>query len=151
MRGISNKDGDLLSQFYKIKENDIPVLQKIADLPPQIRSTPHQNLLVKNQTDANKGKIKGSLYLEHLFGFCKSFKKVTKKLGCHLILKTNDTQDNIYTSMADDINVTINNLDLFVPNSIPSVEAQLMFKEATQNNYKTSYDEYYTERRVYQI
>ena len=50
--------------------------------------------------------------------------------------------------MAVDINVTINNLYLFVPNLIPSVETQLMFNEATQNNYKISFDEYYTERRV---
>ena len=50
--------------------------------------------------------------------------------------------------MVDDINVTINSLYLYIPNLIPSVETQLMFKESTQNNYKISYDEYYTERRV---
>ena len=33
-----------------------------------------------------------------------------------------------------------------MPNLIPSVETQLMFNEATQNNYKIYYDEYYTER-----
>ena len=49
--------------------------------------------------------------------------------------------------MADDINVTINKLHLFIPNLIPSVETQLMFNKVTQNNYKISYDEYYTERR----
>ena len=50
--------------------------------------------------------------------------------------------------MEDDINVTINNLYLYVPILIPNVETQVMFKEATQNNYKISYDEYYTERRI---
>ena len=50
--------------------------------------------------------------------------------------------------MADDINVTINSLYLFVLNLIPSVETQLMFNEATQNNYKVSFDEWYTERRI---
>ena len=50
--------------------------------------------------------------------------------------------------MTDDIMVTINNLYLFIPNVIPSVETQLMFNEATQNKYKISYDEYFTERRV---
>ena len=50
--------------------------------------------------------------------------------------------------MAYDINVTINNLYLYVPNLIPSVETQVMFNEATQNNYKISYDEYFTERQV---
>ena len=50
--------------------------------------------------------------------------------------------------MADDINVTINNLYLNVPNLIPSVETQVMFNEATQNNYKITFDEWYTERRL---
>ena len=50
--------------------------------------------------------------------------------------------------MADDINVTNNNFYLFVPNLIPNVETQVMFNEATQNNYKISFDEWYTGRRV---
>ena len=148
MRAISNKDGDLLSQFDNINENDIPVLNRLADLPVQIRDTPHQKMLINNHTDANKGKIKRYLYLEDIFGFCKTFKKVTKNLGFHLQFKTNDLQDIIYTSMTDDINVTINNLYLYVPNLIPSVETQVMFNEATQNNYKISYDEWFTERRI---
>ena len=49
--------------------------------------------------------------------------------------------------MADDINVTINSLYLYVPNLIPNVETQVMFNEATEINYTISYDEYYTERR----
>ena len=110
MRAISNKDGDLLSQFDNINENDIPILEQLADLPVQFRDTPHQKMLINNHTDANKGKIKGYLYLEDIFGFCKTFKKVTKNLGFHLTFKTNDLQNIIYSSMADDINVTINNL-----------------------------------------
>ena len=50
--------------------------------------------------------------------------------------------------MAEDINVTINNLYLYVPNLIPKVGNQVMFNEATQNNYTMSFDEWYTERRV---
>ena len=148
MKVLSNKDGDFSYQFDNINENDIPILSKITDLPPQIRSTPHQKLLIDNHIDANKGKLEGYLYLEDIFGFCKSFEKVTNNLGFHLILKTNDLQDILYTSMADDIIVTINNLYLFVPNLIPSVETQLMFNEATQNNYQISFDDYYTERGV---
>ena len=105
-------------------------------------------MLINNHIDANRGKIKGYLYLEDIFGFCRTFKKVTKNLGFHLILKTNDLQDIIYTSMTDDINVTINNLYLFVPNLIASVETQVRFNEATQNDYKISYDEWFTERRI---
>ena len=148
MRVISNQDGDLLSQFDNINENDIPILNRLADLPVQIRDTPHQKILIDNHTDANKDKIKGYLYLEDIFGFCKTFKKVTKNLGFHLSFKTNDLQDTISTSMTDDINVTNNSLYLYVPNLIPSVETQVMFNESTQNNYKISYDEWFTERRI---
>ena len=80
MRAISNKDGDLLSQFDNNNENDIPVLERLADLPHQIRDSPHQKMLINNFTDANKCKIKGYLYLEDIFDFCKTFKKVTKNL-----------------------------------------------------------------------
>ena len=140
MRVISNKDGDLLSQFDNIKENKIPTIERLADLPPQIKSTPHQKLLIDNHIDANKGKIKRYLYLEVNFVLCRNFKKVTKSLGFHLTFKTNDLQSIIYSSMADDINVTINNLYLYVPNLIPNVETQLMLNGATQNNYKISFD-----------
>ena len=148
MKVLSNKDDDLVSQFGNISENDIPLLERLADLPTQIRSTPHQKMLIDNHLDANRGKIKGYLYLEDIFGFCKTFKKVTKNLGFHIMFKTANLQDIIYTSMGDDIDVTINNLYLYVPNLIPSVETQLMFNEATQSNYKISFDEWYTERRI---
>ena len=60
LRAISNKDGDLLSKINdKINENDIPVLNGFADLPVQIRDTPHQKRLINKHTDANRGKIKG--------------------------------------------------------------------------------------------
>ena len=148
MRVISNKDGDILSQFDIFNENDIPIPNRLADLPVQIRDTPHQKMLINNHTDANKGKVKGYLYLEDIFGFCKAFKKVTKNLGFHLTFKTIDLQDIIYTSMTDHINVSNKNLYLYVPNLIPSVETQVMFNEGTQNNYKRSYDEWFTERRI---
>ena len=106
MKVISNKDGDFLSQSDNINENDIPILSRIINLPPQIRPTPHQKMLTDNHFDANKGKNKGYLYHEVIFCLCKSFENVTKNLGFHLMLKTIDLQDIIYTPMADDINVT---------------------------------------------
>ena len=148
MKVISNKDDDLLSHFGNINENDIPLLELLTDLPVQITDTPHQKMLIDNHLDANKGKIKGYLYLEDIFGFCKTFKKVTKNLVFHLTFKTANLQDIIYTSMADDIDVTIKSLHLYIPNLIPSVETQLMFNKATQNNYKVSFDEWFTERRI---
>ena len=148
MKVISNKDDDSLSQFGNINEIDIALLERLADLPPQIRSTQHQKMLIDNHTDANKGEIKGYLYLEDIFGFCETFKKVTKNLGLNLMLKKADLQDIIYTSMADDINVTINNLYLYIPNLLPSVGTQLMFNEVTQHNYTISFDEWLTEKRL---
>ena len=59
MKVISDKDDDTLSQFGNNIENDIPILERSANLPPQFRSTPHQQKLIDNHTDANKGKIKG--------------------------------------------------------------------------------------------
>ena len=41
--------------------------------------------------------------------------------------------------MVDEINVNINNLYLFIPNLIPSVEPKLMFNEVTQNIYILRY------------
>ena len=67
MKMISNKDGDLLSQFDNIKENKIPFLERLLKLPPQIRDTPHQKMLINNHTDANKGKTKRYLHLEDIF------------------------------------------------------------------------------------
>ena len=55
MKVISNKDGDLSSQFDNINETDVPVPERLADLPVQIQSTPHQKILINNHTDANKG------------------------------------------------------------------------------------------------
>ena len=71
MTVISSKDDDLLSQFDIINENDIALLEKMADLPPQIRSTPYQKMLIDNHTDANKNNFKGYLNLEDIFGFAK--------------------------------------------------------------------------------
>ena len=100
--------------------------------------------------EVNKGKIKAQMPLEHIFGFCKSFKKVTKNLGFEITFKTANLQNIIYTSIAagTQINVTINSLYLYVPFLIPSTETQLMFNESIQNNYRIFFDEWYRERRI---
>ena len=54
-------------------------------------------MLINNHTDVNKGNMKGYLYQEDISGFCRSFRRVTKKLVFHLTLKTANLQDNIYT------------------------------------------------------
>ena len=96
----------------------------------------------------NKGKFRGQLALENIFGFCKSLKKITKNLGFHIIFRTADLQDIIFTSIGDNINVTMNSLYLYVPTLMPSTETQLMFNESIQNNYRIFFDDWYTERKV---
>ena len=79
LKVISNEDGDLLSQFHYKNKNDIPVIERINNLPPQTRAAPHQKMFINKHTDAKKVKLKGSLYLEENIGFCETFKKVPKK------------------------------------------------------------------------
>ena len=71
MKDISNKDGDLLSQFNNNNENDIPILERTIDLPPEVTDTPHQKMLLNSHTDANKGKMKGYFYLEDILDSAK--------------------------------------------------------------------------------
>ena len=137
MRMITSKDSDLSSYFDKngesVLDNDNSLKQILINNHPQ---------------EVNKGKIKGQLALDQIFGFCKTFKKITKNLGFHLIFKMNDLQDISFTTIADDINVTINSLYLYVPQLIPSTSTQVMFNEAIMNNYIIIFDSWYTERKI---
>ena len=73
VRVLFSKDGDLLSQFGNINEGN-----GNADF----NSTSLKKTLIDNHDivgqEVNKGKIKGQLALENIFGFCKSFKKLQK-------------------------------------------------------------------------
>ena len=137
MRLLTSKDGYLSSYFDKNGEAVID------------DNNPLKKILINNHAvEANIGKIKGHLALEHIFGFCKTFKKITKNLGFHLKFKMNDLQDIIFTTIANDINVTINSLYLYVPILIPNSQTQLMFNEAIMNNYTITIDSWYTERKI---
>ena len=137
MRLLTSKDSDLTSYFDKNGESVID------------DNNPLKQMLINNHDEAaNKGNIKGHLALEHIFGFCKTFKKITKNLGFHLKFKMNDLQDIIFTTIANDINVTINSLYLYVPKLIPSTSTQVMFNESIMNNYTITFDSWYTERKI---
>ena len=63
MRSLTSKDNDLSSCFDKNGERALDnnnVLKRI--------------LFNNHATDANKGRIRGELALEHIFGFCKTLK-----------------------------------------------------------------------------
>ena len=107
-------------------------------------------LINNHEADANRDSIKAKLPLEHMFGFCRTFKKVTKNLGFEITFKTADLQKSIYTSIAagTQINVTINSLYLVVPIILPSTKTQFVYNESIQNNYRIFFDEWYTERQI---
>ena len=137
MRLLTSKDGDLSTCFDKINENNI-------------NDTSLKEILIDNHTvQANKGKIVGHLPLEHIFGFCKTFKKITKGLGYHITLKTADLQDIIYTSIAvaTPIQITFDSLYLFVPSFIPDAETQVMFNDSNKNSFTLSFDSWVTDRK----
>ena len=98
--------------------------------------------------EVDKGNIRGHIPLEHEFGFCKTFKKITKNLGFHLTFKLVDLQDTKFSTIATDINVTFISLKMFIPVLIQNTETQVMFNGAIQNNYSIIYDSWYTERKL---
>ena len=112
MRALTRKDGDLLSHFNQVDET-----------PAASNNTSLKQMLINNHTvEANRGKIRGQLLLEDIFGVCETFEKITKNLGFHITLKTTDLQNIIFTTLAKDINVTINSPYLFVPIITPNSE-----------------------------
>ena len=136
MRLITSKDSDSSSCINESGEsplNDINLLKGI---------------LVNNHIDATKGIYKGKLDLEHFFGFCKTFKKITKNLGFHLTFETANLQDFILTTIATDTSVTINIFYLYVPIRFPNTQTQFMFEESIMNNYTIVFDSWYTERKI---
>ena len=136
MRLLTCKDSDLSSCFDKSGEsalNDNNVLKRI---------------LINNHVDVNKGKHRGRLELEHFFGFCKTFTKITKNLGFHITFRTANLKVIILTTISTDINVTINYLYLYVPILIPNTQTQVMFNESSVNSYTITFDSWYTERKI---
>ena len=75
MKVISNEKGNLLSQIDNIYENDIPLLEGIFNLPPEILDTPYQKMLMNNHNDANKGKIRRYLLLEDVLNSVEVLKR----------------------------------------------------------------------------
>ena len=58
MNVISNKNSDLLSQSDNINEDKIPILEVFINLPPQIRDTPHQKMLINTMLMLTNMKLK---------------------------------------------------------------------------------------------
>ena len=139
MRLLTRKDGDLSSYFDKIGETEAG----------NTNSTLKHLLIDSHTHDYNKGKIRAILPLEHIFSFCKTFKKITKVLRFELQLKrSSEKQNNIYTTLGgNDVNVTINKIYLYKPSLVPSAKQQQMFNEAIRGNFTLSFDAWVTDRK----
>ena len=138
MRLVTQKDGDLSTYFDVVDESE-----------NGINNSSLKQILINNHTEANRGLIRGHLPLEYIFGFARSFKKVTKGLGFELDLRTsNRKRDILYTTSDDnDVDVTINSISLFVPQIIPSPETQVIFNEAISKTFTLSYESWTTDRK----
>ena len=108
-----------------------------------------KQVLINTHTDANKGVIRGHLPLEYIFGFCKLSKNITEGFGFELVLRaTNRKRDILYTTSGDeDVNVTVNNISLFIPQIIPSPEPQVYFNEPISESFTLSYESWTTDRK----
>ena len=139
MRLVTQKDGDLSTYFDIIDEKKDAILNSSL-----------KKILIIIHSDDNKRLIRGYLPLENIFGFCKSFKKITKGLGFELDLRTsNRKQDILYTTLGDnDVNVTNTSISLFIPQIIPSPETQVIFNEAISKTFTLSYESWTTERKL---
>ena len=138
IRLVTQKDGGVFTYFDTIDESKAG-----------IDDSSLKQILIKNHTADNSGIIRGHLPLKYIFGFCKSLKKITKGLGFELDLRTsNRKRDVLYTTLGDDdVNVTINNISLFIPQIIPSLETQVYFNEATSKMFTFSYESRTTDQK----
>ena len=139
MRLVTQKDGDLSTYFDIIDESE-----------GQINNSSLKQILINNHTDHNKGIFSGHLPLQNIFGFARSFKKITKELGFELDFRTsNRKRDILYTTMGDeDVYVTINSISLFIPQIIPSPETQVNFIQAFSGTFTLSFESWTTDRKL---
>ena len=139
MRLLTQKDGDLSPYFDKLDETE-----------GGINDSTLKHMLIDSHTnDDNRGKIRDNLPFEHMFGSCKTFKKITKGLGFELQLKTSNEKQNIlYTTLGgNDVNVIINSMYLYIPSLVPSAEQQQIFNEAIREKFSLSFDAWVTDRK----
>ena len=95
----------------------------------------HKNILKIQREHANKGKPIGELRLEQLFSFCKTFKKITKEVTLDLKLERDDLQSIVYTTVPDDIRVTLTSLSLYVPSLTRNHVTQQVFNGTIKKTF----------------
>ena len=80
MRLLTSKAGYLLVYFHQIDESQNGIKS----------SSLSKILIVIHEVVANRGKIKGHLPLELIFGICRTYEEINKGFGFLLNLKTAD-------------------------------------------------------------
>ena len=80
--------------------------------------------------------------------FVKLLLKITKQLGFHPTLKTADLQDNIYTTLGDNIRLNFVELISYVPIFIPDAQTQIMFIDSIKNSFTLSFGSWSTDRKT---
>ena len=100
----------------------------------------NQKLIAHNKQVAKRGKVKGQLALEQMFGYFWTFKKTTKILGFYWYLKTTGLQDIIYTTTGIDIKITNNVLFPFIPTLTPDPETQVKINQSIKINIILPFD-----------
>ena len=73
MTSSTSNDSELLSYFNKNNDTDENASMNKNSLNAWLNNSHDENV--------NRGRIKGHLPLKHIFGFCKTFKKITKFLA----------------------------------------------------------------------
>ena len=138
MRLVTRKDGDLSSYFVTINESE-----------GGFNDSSLKQLLINNHSDDNKGVIGGHLPLEYNFGFCRSFKRITKSLGFELDPRTSNRKEDILltTLGANDVKVTIKRISLYIPSLVHNAETQVFFNEAITKSFTLSYESWTTDRK----
>ena len=138
MGALTSKDGDLLSNFDKIDESD-----------GEIQNTSlHHHLNNNHDLASKKGKNNRKLPLEHLFGFCWTFEKLSEQLAIRLPFETSDLQDIFYTTLADEIKVTFDKLFFYVPIVIPDAQTQIILNNSIKKSFTFSFDSWSTDRKT---
>ena len=106
-----------------------------------------QILFDNHSANTRNGKSTRQLPLEYVFVFCKTFKRITEGLGCLIIFRTADLQDNIYKNLANMIAVTINSLYLFVPIFSQNPKTQVKVIDSVEESFTLSFESWTTGRK----
>ena len=120
---LTSKEGDISSHCDKSNESQA-----------ETSNTSLKHLLVNNHDIAGKkSEFRGQLPIEHIFGFCQTFRKITRDIGFHLSFKIVYLQDINYTTLGDDFIVNFDKLFLIVPIIIPDAQSQMTFNDKNKS------------------